>query len=115
MEARRKIVVAGDMLELGTQAVELHRTLGRQIAAIGIHQLLTVGPLASIAADAAVESGLDAARWIDCATPEAAAEALRATLSDGDAVLIKGSHGVHLERCVERVLSGATCQFNGIL
>ena len=45
-------------------------------------------------------SGLDPAQWIDCGSPEAASKALLPILQEGDAVLIKGSHGVHLEKCV---------------
>ena len=100
MDAKRKILVAGDMLELGAQANDLHKALGKQIAASGIQQLLTVGPLASIAGEAAVANGLDSKRWIDCGTPEAASAALRPLLHEGDAVLIKGSHGVQLEKCL---------------
>lgn len=100
MEAKRKILVAGDMLELGIQAIQLHRALGKQIAAAGLQQLLTVGPLAAIAGEAAAEEGMPRANWVDCPTPEIAAKALAPVIGAGDVVLIKGSHGVHLEECL---------------
>jgi UDP-N-acetylmuramyl pentapeptide synthase len=67
--------------------------------------LVTVGELARAAGDAAVTHGLPRAQWTACSTPEAAAHTLRPTLSHGDAVLVKGSHGVHLEECCELLVT----------
>lgn len=101
LPAARKYVVAGDMLELGAQAEEYHRALGRQLAASGLAGLVTVGNLARTVGETAVKHGLPPAQWTACASAEAAAQSLRARLSDGDAVLVKGSHSVHLEKCCE--------------
>lgn len=99
--AARRFVVAGDMLELGSEAVALHAALGGQIAALGPQALLTVGAFANHAGKAAVRSGLPKRAWIACKTPEAAAERLAKVLRPGDAVLVKGSNGMRLERCLE--------------
>lgn len=101
LKARRRFVIAGDMLELGPKADEYHRELGRLLPDYGIHALMTVGPLAKIAGMSAVEQGLAHANWTQCSTPEEAAAFLKPMLRDGDAVLIKGSHGIHLERAYE--------------
>jgi UDP-N-acetylmuramoyl-tripeptide--D-alanyl-D-alanine ligase len=105
IESKRKILVAGDMLELGAQSIALHEKLGEQIATSKFDRLITVGPLASVMGDSAVVSGMPAAQRMHCETPEAASEALLEMLCEGDAVLIKGSHGAHLEDCVERLLN----------
>ena len=82
----------GDMLELGPQGPELHRQIGAHAAARGIELLVTVGPLAAEMAPAfAGES-----RTLGDA--EAAAAALPGLVRRGDAVLLKGSRGVGLER-----------------
>ena len=105
MSAMRKFVVAGDMLELGPESPVFHRMLGRQIAETGVNALITVGPQAAIAGEAAVDFGMKPPQWMDFHLPETAATALARMLEPGDVVLVKGSHGVHLERCIERLMS----------
>ncbi len=97
----RRIVVAGEMLELGEQGVEMHRNCGREIAAAGIDRVIGVRGLASELVDGAQQAGLAQATF--CETPDAAAEVLLAELQSGDLVLIKGSRGVRTERVVERL------------
>jgi len=99
LPVERRYVVAGDMLELGAQAEELHRELGGLLAACGLAGLITVGALAHAAGEAAIGRGLPRALWTACASPQEAAQALCPRLRAGDAVLVKGSHGMHLEDC----------------
>ena len=101
MKAPRKFLVAGDMLELGAEAPRYHQDLGRLIAGSELTAVVTVGPLASLAGAAAVKARSSALDWVPCQTPEEAAAALKSALKPGDVVLLKGSHGVHLETCVE--------------
>ena len=97
----RRIVVAGEMLELGALGPESHRACGREIAALGIDRLIGVRGLARELVEAAREAGpLDA---VFCETPEAAAETLLGDLRAGDLILVKGSRGVRTERVVERL------------
>jgi UDP-N-acetylmuramoyl-tripeptide--D-alanyl-D-alanine ligase len=103
MTALRKFVVAGDMLELGESAPALHKKLGHELAECGLHRLLTVGKLAALSGEAALTCGLKPSQWLECATPELAAQKLNPLLEPGDVVLIKGSHGIHLERCIQRL------------
>jgi len=101
MRASRKFLVAGDMLELGEDAPRYHQDLGRLIAEAELNTVVTVGPLASLAGASAVKSRPSPLNWVPCQTPQQAAEALKPALRPGDVVLLKGSHGVHLEKCVE--------------
>ncbi len=99
MHATRRFVVAGDMLELGEESGKQHLELGRRIAECNVRGLITVGELAAVAGAAAVGHGLPRANWMPCANPDLAGAALKPILREGDVVLIKGSHSMHLEKC----------------
>ena len=101
--ARRTVVVAGEMLELGETAGELHREAGREIAALGVDLCWGVRGLARDLIEGAREAGMGegAARFYE--TTDEAAEALVREVRAGDLVLVKGSRGVHTERIVERL------------
>jgi UDP-N-acetylmuramoyl-tripeptide--D-alanyl-D-alanine ligase len=98
MPAKRRIVVAGEMLELGHTAEELHRKSGRYIAECKIDVLLGVGGLAQSLVESAREAGMHATF---VATAGEAGEWLARETRDGDLVLIKGSRGVKLEHALE--------------
>jgi UDP-N-acetylmuramoyl-tripeptide--D-alanyl-D-alanine ligase len=100
----RRVVVAGEMLELGASGPELHRKCGREIAAMGIDVLIGVRGLASELVAGAIEAQENAAMLTSfCNTPEEAAEMLVARAIPGDVVLVKGSRGVRMEIVVERL------------
>ena len=100
--ARRRILVAGEMLELGPEAAALHVACGKAAAQAGIDIVVGVRGNAWHIVDAAQQGGAEA---LFLETPEAAGEWLRTNLEPGDAVLLKGSRGVRLERALE-VLQG---------
>ena len=102
MPAKRRIVVAGEMLELGPSGEELHRQSGRHIAARKIDVLLGVRGQARAMVEAARASGMSADF---VATPEEAGDWLAQDTRDGDAVLLKASRGVKLEKALEIVVS----------
>jgi UDP-N-acetylmuramoyl-tripeptide--D-alanyl-D-alanine ligase len=102
MPAKRRILVAGEMLELGPESVRLHRECGRVAAEAGIDLVVGVRGNAQHIVEGAREAGalaiflpmaLDAGEW------------LKAELRPGDAVLLKASRGVGLEQAL-RVLQG---------
>jgi len=101
---RRKFIVAGDMLELGIKAADYHKELGCKLAECEPAAVVTVGPLAALAGAAASEHS-SAMKWTACANPDEAAKALKPQLRDGDVVLVKGSHGMQLEKCLTALLS----------
>jgi UDP-N-acetylmuramoyl-tripeptide--D-alanyl-D-alanine ligase len=98
MPAKRRIVVAGEMLELGPQGEEMHREAGRHIAEQKIDFVLGVRGLARLMVDGVQERG---GRAEFVATPEEAGEWLRDNASDGDVILLKASRGVKLEKALE--------------
>jgi UDP-N-acetylmuramoyl-tripeptide--D-alanyl-D-alanine ligase len=104
MPAKRRIVVAGEMLELGPSGEELHRRSGRHIAEKGIDILIGVRGLAQPMVEAAGRAGGNI-RAEFVATPEEAGEWLTRETRDGDVVLLKASRGVKLERALEKLVS----------
>ena len=97
----RKIAILGDMGELGPISEEGHARVGADAAAAGVDLLVCVGPLSRGIARAAEEAGLAVDRIV-CVDDAAAALAYARPLVDrGDAVLVKASHSVGLERVVE--------------
>jgi UDP-N-acetylmuramoyl-tripeptide--D-alanyl-D-alanine ligase len=99
--ALRRIVVAGEMLELGGHAEALHAECGRAAAEAGIDIIIGVRGNAEhlvLAATEAGVAGLDA-RFLPDA--ESAGAWLKENLKSGDVVLVKGSRGVRLERAIE--------------
>ncbi len=93
----RRILVAGEMLELGRDSSELHRSCGEFAAQKGIDLVAGVRGKAIHIVDGAEAAG---AKAIFLETPEAAGEWLRSELRAGDAVLLKASRGVQLERAL---------------
>ena len=98
MEAKRRIVVAGEMLELGPQAEAMHRECGRHMAGKGIDVLVGVRGLAQEMVEAAKAAGM-VTEFVS--RPEQAGEWLARETRDGDAVLVKASRGVQLEKALE--------------
>jgi UDP-N-acetylmuramoyl-tripeptide--D-alanyl-D-alanine ligase len=101
VKAKRRIVVAGEMLELGPDEAELHRQAGREIAQAGINMVWGVRGLASDLVTGAQEAGLNATRFFE--TSDEAARALVEELREGDLVLVKGSRGVATDKVVAAI------------
>ena len=98
MSAQRRIVVAGEMLELGPKAEQMHRECGRHMAEMKISQLIGVRGLAQAMVEEARKAGTPA-EFV--ASPEEAGAWLAQEAKPGDAVLLKASRGVKLEVALE--------------
>jgi UDP-N-acetylmuramoyl-tripeptide--D-alanyl-D-alanine ligase len=96
--AQRRVVVAGEMLELGPAAEQMHRQAGLHAAQCGVDLLLGVRGLAQAMVEGAKRAGMRA-EFVN--TPEEAGEWLRREIKPGDVVLLKASRGVRLERALE--------------
>jgi UDP-N-acetylmuramoyl-tripeptide--D-alanyl-D-alanine ligase len=103
--ARRRIAVLGEMLELGRWAEPLHRDVGKYAAECGIDVLVGLRGAACYMLDAAKRSGLraDAAFFFDDPVP--AGQLVSSLAQAGDAILFKGSRGVHVESALEQFLA----------
>lgn len=87
---RRRVVVVSEMLELGDSSRADHRRTGQEAAAAGAQLLVTVGAGAGPAAQEARAAGVEVVELPDATTAIAQIDSL---VHDGDAVLVKGSHG----------------------
>jgi UDP-N-acetylmuramoyl-tripeptide--D-alanyl-D-alanine ligase len=99
----RRLVVAGEMLELGDEGPSLHRDAGREMEGFGVDVLWGVRGLAREIVEGARAAGMSeaAARFFE--SSDEAAGALVDFIRPGDLVLVKGSRGVHTELVVERL------------
>jgi len=99
-QAKRRILVAGEMLELGPEASALHAECGTAAAEARIDLVIGVRGLAQSLVETAAAAGTEA---MFVATPDEAGDWLRDNLREGDVVLLKASRGVRLERALERL------------
>ncbi|HET8577547.1 MAG TPA: UDP-N-acetylmuramoyl-tripeptide--D-alanyl-D-alanine ligase [Methylomirabilota bacterium] len=102
-DCRRRIVVLGDMLELGDISETAHREAGRAVAASGAAEFVGLGRRMLSAVEAARAAGL--AESHHAATFEDAVALLLKRLAPGDALLVKGSRGMRMERVVDALVA----------
>jgi UDP-N-acetylmuramoyl-tripeptide--D-alanyl-D-alanine ligase len=96
--AGRRFAVLGEMLELGRAGEALHRQVGAYAARHGVDVLIGVRGQARLMVEAAIAEGVSSAKFFE--DPAAAGEFVRDMAHAGDAVLFKGSRGVHMERAL---------------
>jgi UDP-N-acetylmuramoyl-tripeptide--D-alanyl-D-alanine ligase len=100
--ARRRVAVLGDMLELGATGPDLHRESGR--ALVGrVDAVVGVGPLSKEIVAGAREAGLAEEALVHFGDATLAAAAVGDFVRPGDAVLVKASRGIQLERVVAAI------------
>lgn len=97
----RRIVVLGEMCELGAQSKPLHHRVGQLLLARGFDCVFLVGSAAELMREVLASAGPDAPRVYPCEDVATCQQALLAELRDGDVVLLKASRAVGLERLVE--------------
>lgn len=98
-KVKRRIIIAGEMMELGPDAPAMHREVGREIASLGVNVLWGVRGLATEIIAGAEETGFSKARFFESSN-EAAAAAV-AEIREGDLVLVKGSRSVETDKVVK--------------
>lgn len=104
--AGRRLVLAGEMLELGPSSAEWHRRIGRECAQIGIDWLIAVRGDARFFIEGAIEAGVPAEQTRFFNEAGEAAEFCQTLVRPGDLILVKGSRAVHLEKAVEILADG---------
>jgi UDP-N-acetylmuramoyl-tripeptide--D-alanyl-D-alanine ligase len=97
---RRRVAFLGDMLELGSTARDLHLETGRHIGKRA-DVIVGVGPLAHSILEGALEVGANPAHLHHFADSTQAGQEAENIVQEGDAVLVKGSRGVHMESVVQ--------------
>jgi UDP-N-acetylmuramoyl-tripeptide--D-alanyl-D-alanine ligase len=102
-KAKRRVAVLGDMLELGSHTAMAHRVAGRHAAQVAT-TLIAVGDQAFPTVAAALAAGMEPEEAFAARSVEHAIEIARSRCDSDTAVLVKASHGMHLERVVEGLL-----------
>lgn len=100
----RRILVAGDMLELGEHSEAAHSRIGKIVAQKKLDFFVTFGDKAEGCGIAAMESGFNSSRVRGFKDPDKAAKFLRGLARKGDCLLIKGSRGMRMEKIIEKIM-----------
>ncbi len=110
--AGRRIVVAGDMLELGPESANYHRSLGKDVARTSSQLLVAVGQFGKdvIRGAQEVKAGIAA---VHLSSHQKVAEYLHGILKDGDGILLKASHGMKFEEIAEQLKKEYAAEFVG--
>jgi UDP-N-acetylmuramoyl-tripeptide--D-alanyl-D-alanine ligase len=95
----RKVAVLGDMLELGQYEQQGHEKVGVRAAEVA-DEVVALGERSQMITDAALNSGMESEKVHHFSKIEDVIEYLKTTLKNGDVALIKGSHGLRMDRIV---------------
>ncbi|PJE73188.1 MAG: hypothetical protein COV00_01270, partial [Candidatus Tagabacteria bacterium CG10_big_fil_rev_8_21_14_0_10_40_13] len=105
MEAKRKIAVLGDMLELGKYAIEAHKSMAEFIIKAGVSIVFAVGPRAKFIAEGLRELNFPVENIFEFSTSQEAGIKAQDIIEEGDLVLIKGSQSMRMEKIVEEIMA----------
>ena len=100
----RRIAVLGDMLELGMCAAAEHYRVGR-IAAEKADMVFAYGPNSARVVSGALTGGMPNARTEAFTDMDELVAALKRVVKAGDVLLFKGSHGMHMEIALEKMIT----------
>jgi UDP-N-acetylmuramoyl-tripeptide--D-alanyl-D-alanine ligase len=98
-EAKRRVAVIGDMLELGPDELRFHREAGKAVPR-NVDAIVGVGKRSKSTLEGAREAGFASEALHHFDDAEAAGRFLQTFIEDGDLVLMKGSRGVGLDRAI---------------
>lgn len=104
IEAERKIVVLGDMLELGDEEERAHREIGKKVAELQPNFFVAVGKRMKYAADEYRKNVKDKDSIGCFDSPTEAMIFIQHTIKEGDVILVKGSQGMRMEKIVEEIM-----------
>lgn len=103
--ARRRVVIFGDMLELGAISEEEHRKLAADVIGSRAEIVFLVGKRMHLLGEELLSRGMPRGNVMFIPDPDSATLPLRDILRDGDLVLIKGSRGMRMEKVTEAILA----------
>ena len=108
----RRVVVLGDMLELGENSAQMHEELGAKAAGVA-DLLIGIGRFSADLCRGAAAAGMKPEQMTAVADAAAAIEYLQGRQRSGDKILVKGSRGVHLEQVSEALKTTVVTPLNG--
>lgn len=101
---KRKIVVLGDMLEIGQYAPEAHKIIGKKAAEIA-DLIFTVGSRAKFIANSAINAGFPQNKVFEFMNSKDAAKKVEKEIREGDIVLVKASRAIKMEKIVKEIMA----------
>jgi|JI10StandDraft_1071094.scaffolds.fasta_scaffold67610_2 UDP-N-acetylmuramoyl-tripeptide--D-alanyl-D-alanine ligase len=102
-QPERFLVLMGDILEMGDQAVQVHRDLGKLMAQYKVHHLFVAGEHANDAIEGALENGLSEEQITKIDKKDEAVQKILPYFNPGDILLVKGSRGMKLEEIISEL------------
>ena len=114
--ANKRLLITGDMRELGPHAEQAHVDLGRTAAKTEVDGLLVFGDHAEHVVRGALEAGLPPSRLAQCDHFEILLTVLDCVLEPGDVLLVKGSRSTRMERVIDwlRAKSGSRVELTAL-
>lgn len=103
-KGNRKIVILGDMLELGKFSKELHESVGKIVAENKLDTLITVGEESKYIAKNAINNGMDEKDVFEFENNSNAIEKIKSLMKDEDIILVKASNGMNFKQIVEAIM-----------
>ncbi len=101
---KRKVVILGDMLEIGQYAPEAHKIIGKKAAEIA-DLIFTVGTRAKFIAESAARTGFPQNKIFQFMSSDEAAKIVQKEMNEGDIVLVKGSRAMKMEKIVKEIMA----------
>lgn len=98
---KKRVLVLGDMLELGAEAARLHEQIGAKASEARLTHVVTLGEHAADVAHGAIQQGMPVAGLAACPNLDVLQLVLDLWAEPGAIVLVKGSRGMQMERVVE--------------
>lgn len=102
----RRILILGDMLELGQRSEKFHRELGNSLAKFEFSFAIVVGDWCRAVLEGARQAGVSVNKLRSFKNADEAASGVSELIKSGDVVYVKGSRGVHLEKIIDKIGSG---------
>ena len=104
-DSGRRIIVLGDMLELGKASPELHASLANSIDDDHFQEVFLVGPQMKVLYEQLQEDGYpsDNLHYYQTDEKDQLTADLKKTVQPGDIVMLKASHGIHLENVLSQL------------
>lgn len=105
INAHRKIVVLGDMLELGDEEERWHRQVGLAVGKAEVDYFVAVGKRMKYSADEFRKTARNNGAVTEFNSPMEAGIFIQHLLEEGDVVLVKGSQGMRMEKVIEEIMA----------
>ena len=102
----RRVLILGDMLELGQRSEKFHRELGNSLAKYEFSFAIVVGDWCRAVLEGARQAGVSVNKLRSFKNADEAGFGISELIKSGDVVYVKGSRGVHLEKIIDKIGSG---------